>query len=237
MNFLSKNYNPHEILLISSNINRTIESAFCQLQGLYPSEFNKDIKLNEKQMNNSNPPINITKDIQDEIDKLNSIFAPLPEFISTIPFHIYHDLERKINFHKSNECFETVRPIKEKNLELKEVKDILKEFNNKYKDSFNVFLKQKGDYSFPNIHTMCDQYISDYIDGRNLTFFEKYNISVDTFYDFCIKVAEVNFKDYLFGDEKKNVVQLAISPIFNQMLIYLKNRVNADLNNETIDSN
>ena len=52
MNFLSKNYNPHEILLISSNINRTIESAFCQLQGLYPSEFNKDIKLNKKQMNN-----------------------------------------------------------------------------------------------------------------------------------------------------------------------------------------
>ena len=236
MNFLSKNYNPHEILLISSNINRTIESAFCQLQGLYPSEFNKDIKLNEKQMNNSNPPINITKDIQDEINKLNSIFAPLPEFISTIPFHIYHDLERKINFHKSNECFETVRPIKEKNLELKEVKDILKEFNNKYKDSFNVFLKQKGDYSFPNIHTMCDQYISDYIDGRNLTFFEKYNISVDTFYDFCIKVAEVNFKDYLFGDEKKNVVQLAISPIFNQMLIYLKNRVEADIYNKSIDS-
>ena len=52
MNFLSKTFNPHEILLISSTINRTIESAFCQLQCLYPSEFNKDIKLNEKQMNN-----------------------------------------------------------------------------------------------------------------------------------------------------------------------------------------
>ena len=64
----------------------------------------------------------------------------------------------------------------------------------------------------------------------------KYNISVDTFYDFCIKVAEVNFKDYLFGDEKKNVVQLAISPIFNQMLIYLKNRVEADIYNKSIDS-
>ena len=237
MNFLSKTFNPHEILLISSNINRTIESAFCHLQGLYPSDYNMDIKLNEKQINNSNPPINITKDIEEEINKLNLIYAPLPGFISTIPFHIYHDLERKINFHKSNECYETVRPIKEKNLELHEVQNVLKEFNNKYKNSFNNFLKQKGDYSFPNIATMCDQYISDYIDGRNLTFFEKYNISVDGFYNFCIDVAQVDFKDYLFGDKEKNVVQLAISPIFNQMLVYLKNRVNADINNVTIDSN
>ena len=237
MNFLSKTFNPHEILLISSNINRTIESAFCHLQGLYPSEYNMNIKLNENQINNSNPPINITKDIQEEIDKLNAIYAPLPGYISTIPFHIYHDLERKINFHKSSECFETVRPIKEKNLELKQVKDVLKKFNEKYKDSFNAFLKQKGDYSFPNIATMCDQYVSDYIDGRNLNVFKYYNISVEEFYNFCIQVAEVDFKDYLFGDEEKNVVQLAISPIFNQMLIYLKNRVNADMNNETIDSN
>ena len=237
MNFLSKTYNPHEILLISSNINRTIESAFCHLQGLYPSDYNMNIKLNENQINNSNPPINITKDIQEEINKLNEIYVPLPGYISTIPFHIYHDLERKINFHKSNECYETVRPIKEKNLELKQVKDVLEIFNKTYKNSFNAFLKQKGDYSFPNIATMCDQYISDYIDGRNLDIFKYYNISVDEFYTFCIQVAEVDFKDYLFGDEEKNVVQLAISPIFNQMLIYLKNRVNADLNNETIDSN
>ena len=33
--------------------------------------------------------INITKDIQEEIDKLNAIYAPLPGYISTIPFKIY----------------------------------------------------------------------------------------------------------------------------------------------------
>ena len=90
--FLSENYNPNEIYILSTNHNRTIQSALAQIQGLYylNSSFN-DI-LNDNQKNISNPPINITQDIQKEIDKLNSVNSALPQFLQTIPINIINNI-------------------------------------------------------------------------------------------------------------------------------------------------
>ena len=44
--FLSEQYDPHEILNFSSNVNRTIQSVGAQIQGFYPSSSDK---LSEEQ--------------------------------------------------------------------------------------------------------------------------------------------------------------------------------------------
>ena len=45
--FLSENYNPDEILVKSTDIKRTIESAQYHLAGLYPSDQQQTIPINQ----------------------------------------------------------------------------------------------------------------------------------------------------------------------------------------------
>ena len=237
LEFLSKRFDPHELYLISSDINRTIESGICHLQGLYPPYDKYAEKINDNQIKFLQPPINISQNIQNKINELNNQKYPLPHLISSIPFHIYNDLEKRFNVYDSPDCFNTIRPIKEKNLNIKEIKDIVKEFDINYKESFNLFLHQKGNYSFPNIVTMCDQFTSDIIDGRNLSILIQHKINIHNFSDFCGRVADIDFIYYLYGDEKKEINEMSISPMLSEMLTYLKNRVNGDIKKENIDKN
>ena len=47
--FLSEKFDPHEILIYSSNLNRTMLSAASQLQGLYPQSSKKGETLTDAQ--------------------------------------------------------------------------------------------------------------------------------------------------------------------------------------------
>ncbi len=237
LEFLSKRFDPHELYLISSDINRTIESGICHLQGLYPPNDTYAEKINDNQIKFLQPPINISQNIQNKINELNEKKFPLPYLISSIPFHIYNDLERRFNVYASPDCFNTITPIKEKNLNINQIKDIVKEFDLNYKESFNLFLNQKGNYSFPNIITMCDQFTSDYIDGRNLSYLSDYKLNILEFNEFCGRVADVDFIYYLYGDKNREVNRISVSPMLSEMLVYLKKRVNSELNKEDIDSN
>ena len=69
--FLSKSYNPNEILVTSTDVNRTILSAFSTLQGIY--NFSSVNILNEKQINNSNiPNLNNSDLINKKIKELDN---------------------------------------------------------------------------------------------------------------------------------------------------------------------
>ncbi len=52
-NFLSKNYNPNEILVYSTFINRALDSGYSYLNGLYSFNFNNE-NINKKKQSNNN---------------------------------------------------------------------------------------------------------------------------------------------------------------------------------------
>ena len=135
---------------------------------------------------------------------------------------VCNELERRFNVYDSFDCYNTVRPIKEKNLDIQEIKDIENEFNLKYTNSFNLFLKQIGNYSFPNIVTICDQFTSDYIDGRNLSYLSDYKLNILEFNEFCGRVADVDFIYYLYGDKNREVNRISVSPMLSEMLVFSK---------------
>jgi hypothetical protein len=94
--FLSEQYDPHEILVYSTNVNRTILSITSQLQGLYPMYSRSGYNLTQEQIDVSIPPINISYDeIQKEIENLNS--SALPNFMTVIPIHT-------LSAEEKNEC-------------------------------------------------------------------------------------------------------------------------------------
>ena len=69
--FLSEKFNPHEILVYSTSINRTLLSMTSQLQGLYPISLKLGETLNSKQLEFSNPPIDFSyEEIEQEISRL-----------------------------------------------------------------------------------------------------------------------------------------------------------------------
>jgi hypothetical protein len=228
--FLSLKFNPFEIYVLSKNNNNNIESVECHLQGFYPLNnlFSEKIYLNQQKK--SNPPINISKSLNLEIKKLNNLNSPLPEFINIIPYHIFYNFDYENKF---IECNEKINKIKEKNLENNNIKNLVFEFNLYYKNNFNKLLKEKGEYSFIYIIKICDNFIIDLNYGIDLSFIEKYGINKNNFSNFCEKVNNIKYNDYYFGDEKNEINKVEISPLFNEILIYLKNKIN-NLENENL---
>ena len=228
--FLSLKFNPFEIYVLSKKNNKNIESVECHLQGFYPLNnlFSEKIYLNQQKK--SNPPINISKSLNLEIKKLNNLNSPLPEFMNIIPYHIFYNFDYENKF---IECNEKINKIKEKNLENNNIKNLVFEFNLYYKNNFNKLLKEKGEYSFIYIIKICDNFIIDLNYGIDLSFIEKYGINKNNFSNFCEKVNNIKYNDYYFGDEKNEINKVEISPLFNEILIYLKNKIN-NLENENL---
>ena len=228
--FLSLKFNPFEIYVLSKNNNNNIESVECHLQGFYPLNnlFSEKIYLNQQKK--SNPPINISKSLNLEIKKLNNLNSPLPEFMNIIPYHIFYNFDYENKF---IECNEKINKIKEKNLENNNIKNLVFEFNLYYKNNFNKLLKEKGEYSFIYIIKICDNFIIDLNYGIDLSFIEKYGINKNNFSNFCEKVNNIKYNDYYFGDEKNEINKVEISSLLNEILIYLKNKIN-NLENENL---
>ena len=57
--FLSQKFDPHELVVYSSDINRTLLSVTSQLQGLYPASPELGDKITPEQFN-AYPPFNIS---------------------------------------------------------------------------------------------------------------------------------------------------------------------------------
>ena len=101
--FLSDQYDPHEILVCSTNVNRTLLSMTSQLQGLYPSSSKAGNVLKPEQIDVSYPPANVScEEIEIEVDNLNN--SALPNFMTVIPIHTTTSSERKMNVQDSKGC-------------------------------------------------------------------------------------------------------------------------------------
>ena len=236
--FLSEKYDPHEILVYSTSLNRTLLSMTSQLQGLYPDYAKPGEALNKKQLNNSFPNISIDyEEINEELDRLEN--CSLPNYMLMIPIHMISGFEKKLVVYDHEDCKLNVKKITDKNEKEEEnVIDITKNFNEKYGKGINNFYgREEGfKYEFENISKICDAYIADYTDTRRMTqFFEKTRINdKNAFLEECNNVIGVNFKDKLYGDNNMEVLRLEESIVLKEMIHYMKLRVNADINNETI---
>ena len=112
--FLSETFDPHEILIYSSNFNRTIMSAASQLQGLYPQRDLAGSTLTKSQVKVAYPQVNVDfEDINEEIEKLDD--SALPNRMNLPPIRMINDNERKMVVYDLKECDEEREMIKEQN--------------------------------------------------------------------------------------------------------------------------
>ena len=238
--FLSETFDPHELLIFSTDKNRTILSMASQLQGLYPISSKKGEKLNSQQIKLALPQVNVSSyEFQQEIENLNE--SALPYYMTLIPIHVFNSYEKKILNFELSECSSSISNLKKKNLEEKKaIKNVTDNFNKIYGSKMNTFLYNPEGYiyDFDLINSICDTAIVDNADGRNMSNF--YNITQfnkTQLLEDCNTIIKIKFRDKLYGDEKNEIILLEASPILRDMIINIKKRVDKDINNEKTEEN
>ena len=226
---LSETYDPRELYVYSSDVNRTIISAASQLQGLYPESTGP--VLTDEQLAYANmTPITTQQEIEDKIKALGNL--ALPHQINTIPIHVFHNDELRFLLHEEDVCLTMTSKMDVNEQEVSKIKDLTDYFNKTYSEKLSKFVKgPEVDFtSIRFLNTLTDQFISDIYDGRDMSFLEReYGINVEQFLNDSMKIFVSFIEDYSYGDKNLDLISMSMSPVFKEMLELMKNRVGGDI--------
>ena len=235
---LDESCNLHDILIMSTNFNRTINSALAQLYGLYPEETKQ---ITEKQKLFANPPINVSKNIQNQIEYLNNNNQFLPHSLNFIPIHIFHNSEHRIKEFENPSCTQVANEIMKKNIDNEEIKKQLNIFTSNYSEYFKKYLTSIKNYDYHIVEKLADQFITDKTEGHDFADFKKISEindeDFDKLSDFFLEFAGKTMKDYQYGDSEGKLIRIDMSPFFNELVEYIQKRVNLTIKNITLNQN
>ena len=120
-NIINNLTSSNDLLVYSTDLNRTIVSAEAQLLGMFPPK-KGDIILDEH-IKYSYPPNNIPIEVQEEINKLDKV--SIPSKIRAIPINFFHKEKKPYLLTEEDECPRT-KLIKQQNYKKKMFKILSK---------------------------------------------------------------------------------------------------------------
>ena len=180
---LSETYSPQEILIRSTDVNRTIESVESFIQGLYPAGtgpvLNSDIAKNN---DISYPPNKLYKEKFAEIIANYSLNGnnnyALPYRMNILPIHLFYKPAHEFELYNTNICKGHLEIYKQQ-----QARDEIKQFGENLTSEFpNVFQYLEGTtdknilYDYWSLYKYSDTFIVDKVDQRD------FNILKDRFY-------------------------------------------------------
>lgn len=229
---LSDTYDPHEIYVISSNYNRTIQSALSQLQGLYPAD--ETIELNEIQKKYSVPdlPKQDIDNIQETITKLGN--AALPYHMRLIGVHIFEDAKMRYRNFENPKCKQKALDTMKQNIDNDIIVDRLKTFNEKWSKSFDKFFKddKAKKYDYETLEKLADLFITDISEGFDFKeFLEKTELeagNLTELYEFFVEFVGRTMNNYQYGDKEHKLIKLDMSSLFKELIEFIKKRINRE---------
>ena len=232
--FLSENFDPHEILIYSTKFNRTLLSVSSFFQGLYPPGTGGEIT--EEQKNNSKPQVNLSPEVEKELEKLEN--NSLPEKISVVPIRMINDNERKIIIYDIPECLWKRDEMRKINLEKSEdLKKFIEEFKKKYKDDIFKIYETKPEYNIDFIDNFCDAFISGSTELKEMKKLNDTGINKNELLDQCFEFMKLNFRDWISGDSERILPTLEVSKLMREFIHYMNQRIDADIKGEDTSKN
>ena len=232
--FLSENFDPHEILIYSTKFNRTLLSVSSFFQGLYPPGTGGEIT--EEQKNNSKPQVNLSPEVEKELEKLK--LNSLPEKMSVVPIRMINDNERKIIIYDIPECLWKRDEMRKINLEKSEdLKKFIEEFKKKYKDDIFKIYETKPEYNIDFIDNFCDAFISGSTELKEMKKLNDTGINKNELLDQCFEFMKLNFRDWISGDSERILPTLEVSKLMREFIHYMNQRIDADMKGEDTSKN
>ena len=177
-------YNPKEILIHATDYNRTHQSIFSELYGMYENMQEAELKGNEinfdmvnvKYMEEKNKGLydKITKNISDLGNKVNKYSFPL--------FNIHKFPDKRIFL--VDDCIRMKNYRDEKVGDV--VKQYLKDFDDNFAEAFFNFTGKPKEYFhlYDIMKSITDHFICDYDNKKNLTNITIHGLDLDKFYNF-----------------------------------------------------
>lgn len=226
--FLSEKYDPHEILIYSSDINRTLISISSLLQALYPMSNETGDKLNKEQLTTAVPPLNIScEEIDDKINTLKD--SALPNYMNIFPIH-FITIENT-----TDQCVAKIKEISNQNSQNKKIiLDFVEEFNKNFSKQLNQAYERpkENKFNFSFIFPIYDAMICDITEGKDKDisdFCKMNNIDMDTYIAKRYEAEAIQYRDSYFGDDKNEVILFYITPVFKQMIYNMKRKIDDDI--------
>ena len=220
-NFLSYYYNPKEILIYSTFINRAIQSGYSFINGLY---FPKNNFLTNEQIKNSFPSNLLNENIEKEIIKLGNL--TIPNGINVIPIHIFNMKDHDFLLFAEISCKPVIKKRKEI-LKSKYIKNTVNNFQNKYKKKLDTFFNKTNInflWDFDHIQDFCDNFISDKIQQIDLSYFNQITkISFNELEKDCNEIFRINLEDYQLGN--KDIFFMSQTPVIKKLINYMEKRI------------
>ena len=224
--FLSEKIDPHELIVYSTNVNRTLLSVTSQLQGLYPMSSELGDKITHDQYNASFPPVDISYgDFIDEINMLND--SALPKYMTIIPIHFLSLTNTSIN------CSIKFREIITNNSNMTHIAKYVDEFNKNYSVKLNEYYGKESNftYTYGAINSIFDDLIADVVEGKNYSeFFKTNGIDEKYFVDIRYEILKVHYRDLYYGDEKNIISKISTSVALDNMINHMKRKIDDDIN-------
>ena len=224
-NIINRNTSSKELLVYSTDLNRTILSAESQLLGMFPPMKGEEIP--EDEMYKTYPPNKISNTVQNEINKLGNI--SLPSKIRAIPINFFHKEKKPYLLTDENECPKT-KYIKENNYKKKDIQEFIKKFKEKYSVKLMEYFKitdAKVFNYYYYLYEVINHFIFNYIHKRkHLIFFEESGINLTEYYEDCMKFKNLSMYEIEITEE---VGIMASSPIYKDIIFYMDNIIKSNI--------
>jgi len=206
--FLDKSFNMSQLLIFSTNINRTILSAQSQLFGIYPPGTGNQIFANQSIL--AIPPGNPIPDLDKILTELqnNSLLFGGQVF----PVHLFEEKYEALFLPSRCPPFADELKKNEKN---EEILAYIKEFNATYYEKLQKVLgfKDKNYLTIPdNLLVISDTYVANYFEGRKLLSLVNAGIDLDEFYKQTKTYLRLNMLKN-FGDKELKMAKVTVSKI------------------------
>ena len=228
-NLINQKYDPREVLLISTDSNRTIMSANAQVQGLYLPGTGPVIYENQTEV--AVPPVE-SSSYEDEKLKLdNDNFTTLPNRMNIMPIHSFFNEEHFIQLQDKKVCPKT-KEIYLNNQQRKEVVDFLKDMTEKYGKNLMNILTEKDENILKNYtkaYYIFDTIIAQYTEGVDFfqNILDTLNVSQKELLDDSFKFFDLD----LVGngiDNDKELCLHSMSPIFDRLIKWMDAKIEKD---------